>query len=228
MDEKDIISIITTKDGSNSLYHSGLDETYHSTHGALTESEHVFIKSGLDFLNKSGTINPINVFEVGFGTGLNAWLACIWANEHKKPLNYVSIEPYPVPLEIVEKLNYIQLKEENKSDLFYRLHQCDWGKVNPISEFFAIQKVEKTIQEFSNNGLEPFDIIFFDAFAPRKQEEMWQEEVFKKCFDLLTEEGVIVSYCSSGSFKRGLKKVGFTIESLPGPPGKREMTRGVK
>jgi len=216
------IEIIQTSDGSNSLHHRELDETYHSIHGAIQESKHVFINAGLHYLNQK---QELQIFEVGLGTGLNTLLTFI-ENKHQT-INYTAIEAYPISIEVAEKLNYLQLLNAIKQEpIFKTIHTCEWNKSIALSELFSFKKVQSKLQLFDSEL--SFDLIYFDAFGPRAQPEMWTEEIFEKLYHLTSEGGILVSYCAKGEVKRTLKKVGFEVESLPGPPGKREMTRALK
>lgn len=223
----DKVKIITTEDGSHSLYHEGLKETYHSFHGALQESVHVFIEKGLRFWrNKSGLPKEVDVFEVGFGTGLNALLAAQFAVENEVKITFTTLEPFPLDQEIIEQLNYAKLiGEEKLKTVFDDLHRCQWDKPVEINPFFTIHKVNSKLEDFQTD--QRFDVVFFDAFAPSKQSELWEVDLLQKCFDLLRSGGVFTTYSAKGQLKRDLKTVGFEVETLPGPPGKKEMVRGV-
>jgi len=211
--------LITTKDGSHSLFVPNLNETYHSKHGAIIESMHVFIKNGLQSHSK----NNLNILEIGFGTGLNTLLTL--ENSSEKTIHYTTLEPYPISEEIYTKLNFCNL---TKSDTitFLKLHTTDWEKEISFNHNFKLHKIKNNLQNFSAN--KKFDIIYFDAFAPEKQKEMWTSKIFAKCFHLLNINGFLVTYCAKGIVKRTMKSVGFDIESLEGSPGKREMIRGKK
>lgn len=214
-----MIKIITTHDGSHSLLNEELQETYHSTHGAMQESVYVFIKQGLELVKSSSTIR---VLEIGFGTGLNAFLTAQWANLQMKPIQYFTIERYPVPETIWKELNYAQPGEEKV--LFEQLHQASWQQWNPITNHFSIYKCEGSLQE-TDLMKQRSDIVFFDAFAPNKQPAMWELPVLEKVVATLEPGGVFVTYCAKGRVKRDLKSLGLEVLSIPGPPGKREMIR---
>lgn len=223
------IQVIQTRDGSSSLLIPEMNETYHSTHGAITESEYVFLKMGLDHFRE---LHPdqkhISILEIGFGTGLNAWLTACVAHNSELRIKFTSIEKFPLRPEVIDQLNYKDKKEsEIAKDLFTNLHAVTWEKESKISEQFDLTKIQTDIFEFCPSE-ESFDLIYFDAFAPSKQPEMWSQEVLKKMFDLAKPNGVFVTYCAQGQFKRDLKAVGFKTEELDGPPGKKEMTRGTK
>lgn len=219
------IKIIETGDGSQSLYHEELNETYHSTHGAVTESDHVFIKHGLDFLKGNGK-SQINILEVGFGTGLNALLTQGYSSVFPEiNINYTTLEPFPLTNDVVEELKYYELKSDrvSKND-FVKLHMCEWGQPHRLNQGFTFTKHQTTLQAFSTNM--QFDLVFYDAFAPSKQAEMWDFEVLKNMAQMMKPKSVLVTYCARGQFKRDLASLGMNVETLPGPPGKKEMVRG--
>ena len=194
-----------TSDGSYTLYVPELDEHYHSIHGAVQESEHVFIKYGIQTLFKSN----IRVLEVGLGTCLNALLTAIWSEHNGSSVDYTGIEAYPLKDEVNKSLNYGEKIEDKKANLFFNeIIKSNWGIQNRIHR--------------------KYDIVYFDAFGPNTQGELWQFDILKKMYELLDDNGVFVTYCAKGQLKRDLAQIGFKVESLPGPPGKREMTRGVK
>tara|TARA_R110001592_G_scaffold74233_1_gene225895 strand:- start:284 stop:961 length:678 start_codon:yes stop_codon:yes gene_type:complete len=220
------VKIIITEDGSHSLYHAELNETYHSFHGAVQESRHVFLKEGLDFLRSDLNPSKIRVLEIGFGTGLNAILTSEWAAAHQVKVDYTTLEPFPLKSEVYEALNYHEFFEDKTAkERFLELHNAAWEKEFQQNEFFTLLKTESKLQDFIADSL--FDIVFFDAFAPSKQSEMWDLEVIEKTVGLLDTNGAFVTYCAKGQLKRDLKAVGLTVETLPGPPGKKEMVRGV-
>lgn len=211
--------IILTKDGSHSLYVPQLKEIYHSVHGSLAEAFHVFIKNGLNYNTKT----KVNILEVGFGTGLNTLLTLLHSDEKK--IHYTGLEPSPISEEIFSKLNFSELVETDK-ETFLNLHSSEWEKDIKISDNFTLHKSKNKLQEFESKN--KFDVIYFDAFAPEKQEEMWTEDVFRKCYNLLNKYGYLVTYCSKGVVKRTLRLTGFSVESLEGPPRKREMIKANK
>lgn len=211
-----------TGDGSHTLFDDKTGESYHSVHGAIQESEHVFIRAGLDLFKDSQT--AVHIFEVGFGTGLNASLAYRWAETKNILIEYQSVELYPVSLEVAVRLNYPPLLNMDKQ-VFYKMHQCGNEKTD-ISGYFTLQKYSMSLQEIRLPD-NTFDVVFFDAFSPGTQPEMWTEEIFGKMASAMKREGVITTYSTKGTVKRALKASGFTIEKLPGPPGKREILRGV-
>lgn len=210
--------IIVTSDGSTSLFIPEMDETYHSIHGAIQEAKHVFIENGLKLFDQT----EIRVFEVGFGTGLNALLSQQFSQENNIHISYDAIEAFPVEVELIKSLNYTSLMGLDNSR-FNQIHAVDWEVDNSISELFYLKKIEAKIEGFEmrNNA---YDIVFFDAFGPRAQSEMWSVSILQKMHDCLIENGKLVTYCAQGQFKRDLKSIGFLVENVPGPPGKREMT----
>ncbi len=223
-----MLNLIKTGDGSNSLLNTELNETYHSIHGALQESNHVFIKNGLQFFVEKNKTSPVSIFEVGFGTGLNALLALKFSLENRIKINYVSIEVFPIDWEMISQLNYGELISfGNGKSLFTEIHQSEWGKEIEINKSFSLTKIKQTIQSIELMA-ESFDVIFFDAFAPSKQPEMWEIPIFTKITKAMKPEAVFVTYCAKGQLKQDLKSLGMIVESLPGPPGKREMVRALK
>ena len=211
--------LIITKDGSHSLFVPDLNENYHSVHGSISESIHVFIKNGIDSHPKQN----INILEIGFGTGLNTLLTL--ENIKNKKVHYTSLEPYPISSETYNKLNFHTLTNSDY-ETFLELHTSDWEKEVYISQKFTLYKTQTRFQNFISE--KKFDVIYFDAFSPETQSEMWTIEIFEKCFNLLNEEGFLITYCAKGTFRRTLKSVGFEVISLDGPPGKRQMTRANK
>jgi tRNA U34 5-methylaminomethyl-2-thiouridine-forming methyltransferase MnmC len=219
-----MIEIIFTKDGSHTLKNSELNETYHSIHGAVQESMHVFIKHGLDFKMKEG-LQEIAILEIGFGTGLNAWLSAKHGNTTSSSISYTSLESFPLDKAIWSKLNYAA--ETNDKELFTSIHTAEWNKAVSIAHGFTLNKINQTLQTTAL-PMAHFDIVYFDAFAPEKQPEMWEPSLFKKVLTAMKPGGILVTYCAKGQVKRDLKSVGLVIETLQGPPGKREMIRATK
>ncbi len=211
-----------TGDGSHTLFDDKTGENYHSVHGAIQESEHVFIMAGLNLFKDSQT--AVHIFEVGFGTGLNALLAYRWAETKNILIEYQSVELYPVSLEVAARLNYPRLLNMDKQ-VFYKMHQCGNEKTD-ISGYFALQKYSMSLQEIRLPD-NTFDVVFFDAFSPGTQPAMWTEEIFGKMASAMKREGVLTTYSTKGTVKRALKANGFRIEKLPGPPGKREILRAM-
>ncbi|MCC6837032.1 MAG: tRNA (5-methylaminomethyl-2-thiouridine)(34)-methyltransferase MnmD [Bacteroidia bacterium] len=215
--------IIQTADGSHSLYLKELDEHYHSVHGAIQEGIHVFINAGLQACNKE----KISILEIGLGTGLNALLTLMEVERSGKQVHYTAIEAFPLEEQLIAQLNYVQvLKAEELTEQFKHIHASAWGQEQTISKQFTLLKLEGQLQTTVFPAT--YDLIYFDAFGPRVQPEMWTEEIFSKMFAVLAPGGILVTYCAKGEVKRTLKKVGFVVETLPGPPGKREMVRARK
>ena len=216
--------IKTTEDGSKTIYLPEIDETYHSTHGALQEALHVFIQHGFHAVPNS----QLRILEIGFGTGLNALLTCIEATHAAKQVYYVGLEAFPVEEEIWKAMDYPQLlKSLDAPTIFEAMHQSEFEISNRLTPNFELLKIAQKLEDFLPES-EDFDLIYFDAFGPRAQADMWQTSHFQKLFNALKTGGVFVTYCAKGQVKRDLKAIGFNVESLPGPPGKREMTRCIK
>lgn len=214
-----------TADGSSTFYNTELGVHYHSTHGALQESIHVFINSGLvPFLNQ---YNPIKIFEFGFGTGLNAWLSLQCALEHKVKIEYTSIDQYKIRSEEVSELNYPLIhKFEDSVRYFDLLHSVEWDSFFQFHSLFEIKKIHN---DWLNSELhERFHLIYFDAFSPSVQPQLWDKTSVSKLYEILLPSGSLVTYCSQGQFRRNLIEAGFKVEKLPGPPGKREMLKATK
>ena len=218
------IKIITTEDGSHSLFDEELNETYHSTRGAKGESMHVFIKEGLEYWLSQNQADEIRIVEVGLGTGLNAFLTAQFAEQQNQKIHFTSLEPFPIQKEIYENLNYYERDDEQR--LLLNIHESDWEKEVEISKNFKLHKTATKLERFSTRTL--FNLIYFDAFAPSKQPEVWSMENLKKCFNLLQKGGNLTTYCAQGQFKRNLAEAGFDVETLQGAMGKKEMVRAVK
>lgn len=222
--------IITTKDGSKTIYIEEWNEQYHSIHGAIQEAKYVFLKHGLAFkLSQIEHINSsaISILEIGFGTGLNAFLTFLKSQKSNITIKYTGIEAYPVSLEDISKLNYPEAVEEmQQQSAFLKMHSCAWEKPCPLSKQFTLLKVKSLFKELNYN--QQFDIIYFDAFGARVQPELWEAPIFNIMFKALKQNGVLVTYSAKGSARRAMQSVGFQVEKLPGPPGKREMLRAIK
>lgn len=214
-----------TEDGSHTLFVPELNEHYHSTHGAIQESMHVFIDAGLRHCVKS----EIKVLEIGFGTGLNAFLTLLEAERTGRKIDYTTLEFYPLSIIDAEKLNYVELIDSTKKDVFRELHKVEWGKWSQLTLYFSLLKMKFDFSKPSDFDTEnKFDVIFFDAFAPEKQPEMWAQEIFDKIYSISSENAILTTYCAKGSVRRMLQTAGFVVERLPGPPGKREILRARK
>lgn len=216
--------IIITNDGSSSIYLPEWEETYHSKHGAIQEAYHVFIKSGLD---EFGNNSKLDLLEIGFGTGLNCFITFLEAKKRKLNINYVGVEGYPLAKEEWEKLNYRhQLKCAGNEQIFEAMHKMSWNEKQDLGNLFSLTKRRQFFDEIDDK--DAFDLIYFDVFGARFQPELWTEKIFKKMFESLKNNGVLVTYSAKGSVRRAMQAVGFSVEKLPGPPGKREMLRGCK
>ncbi len=215
--------IITTSDGSTTIQLVEWNEQYHSIHGAIQEAYHVFIKHGLSLFNQQ----RVHILEIGFGTGLNAIITKIESDKSQLDIHYVGVEAYPVGEEEVAQLNYIeQLKAPSFKDQFAKMHSCEWEKQQQISENFILTKQQKKFTTI--NDIDAYHLIYFDAFGARVQPELWTEAIFLIMYKALKDNGVLVTYAAKGSVRRAMQSVGFLVEKLPGPPGKREMLRARK
>ena len=214
--------LLITEDGSNTLYVPEIDECYHSSHGAIQESRHIFIEAGLKQCEKS----EINVLEVGFGTGLNAFLTMIQAERSGKQIQYVSLEKYPVETEKALQLNYPEELLSEKRSCFELMHLSDWNKKVQLTPFFSLEKVETDFTQYT--PVDKFDIVCFDAFSPEKQPEMWTQERFELIYKHCNHGAMLTTYCAKGVVRRSMQAAGFTVERLAGPPGKREILRGIR
>ena len=215
--------IIITADGSTTIRIPDWDENYHSTYGAIQEAKHVFIKNGLNLFQNQ---DSIAILEIGFGTGLNAFITFLEAL-NKAKVNYVGIEAYPIATEEISQMNYvIELQALEYQNIFETMHSCDWESNQIISKNFNLTKRNQFFQEIEDKN--QFDLIYFDAFGFTLQPELWNEVIFKKMYDALLPKGVLVTYACRSSIKNAMLSVGFSIEKLPGAPGKREMLRATK
>lgn len=216
--------IIVTGDKSKTLLIPELNETYHSENGAVTEANHIFIKAGLHHVKQ----DKVSIFEMGFGTGLNAILTLMEAKKNHKKVSYDCIESDPLDYELVKEMQYCELPELNSLTVpFKKMHDARNNELIKLNEHFSFRKFISKIQ---NQSLVPnqYDLIYFDAFSPKVQGEVWHEDVLSKINNSMKSGGILVTYCAQGAFKRTLKKLGLQVENIPGPPGKREMTRATK
>lgn len=217
--------LIVTEDGSHSILHTEMKETYHSVHGAIQESKYVFIEMGLVHLFSRNERADVNILEIGFGTGLNALLSAQAAADLQITVRYATVEAYPLAREVWSKLNYPETLGD--SALFEDLHSTPWESEHLLRPNFIFKKYYSTLQDI-NLLPQSFNLIFYDAFAPAKQPEMWIREMLAKVTDSLDAGGVLVTYCAKGQVKRDLVSLGLSVETLPGPPGKKEMVRASK
>lgn len=219
--------IIKTGDGSVTIHLSEWDEQYHSKHGAIQEARHVFIKMGLEYwveLNKKK--NPA-ILEIGFGTGLNAFITFLEAQKLQLKIDYTGVEAYPVSTSEIKALNYAEmLSAENQIETFQRMHEIPWNNKVDISENFQLEKQQKRFEEIED--INKYNLVFFDAFGARVQPELWTEDIFSRMFAAMKNNSVLVTYSAKGSVRRAMQTAGFIVERLPGPPGKREMLRALK
>ena len=212
-----------TADGSYTLYVPELDEHYHSIKGALTESQHIFIDMGL----KHSSVNSPKILEIGLGTGLNCILTLLEAEESQRHIHYTGIERYPLNEEIIRKLDYPSMIGNKHEDKYLAIHQTPWEEDIHLSPWFTLHKIEGDFTHYTFEN--KYDIIYFDAFAPEKQPEMWEQSLFDNLYNVLNEGGILTTYCAKGIVRRMLQTAGFKVERLPGPPGgKREILRATK
>jgi tRNA U34 5-methylaminomethyl-2-thiouridine-forming methyltransferase MnmC len=213
-------SVITTADGSSTIEIPEMQVTYHSRHGAIQESMHVYITAGLNHLKDKH--RKLSVLEVGFGTGLNAFLTLLYADTIN--VDYTALEPYPLLPTDVSAMNYTA--DLSNAELFEKLHQAKWNSEVAITDRFTLEKVPLKLQEFTTS--KKFHLVYYDAFAPAAQPELWTEDIFKKIYEMVNDGGVLVTYCSKSIVRRAMIAAGFTVSKLPGPRGKREMLRAEK
>jgi tRNA U34 5-methylaminomethyl-2-thiouridine-forming methyltransferase MnmC len=215
--------IIITDDGSTTIRIPEWDENYHSTHGAIQEAKHVFIKNGLDLFQNQ---DSISILEIGFGTGLNAFITFL-ETVNKKEVNYVGVEAYPISSEEIVQMNHVsELQATQYQCVFNAMHDCDWEVQQSITENFHLTKRKQFFQDIEDKN--QYDLIYFDAFGFPLQPELWSEAIFKKMYEALLPKGTLVTYACRSSIKNAMLNAGFSIEKLPGAPGKREMLRATK
>lgn len=215
--------IIQTSDGSTTIQIEDWDECYHSKHGAIQEAKHVFIKNGLALFPDQ----KVSILEIGFGTGLNAFITFLEAKKRNQSIDYVGLEAYPVSVEELRGMNYVEeLEALEYESVFKKMHQDNWGQPNVIDEDFCLTKRQQFFENIDD--VAQYDLIYFDAFGYRVQPDLWSTEIFQKMFAALKYNGVLVTYAARGVVKRSMIEVGFKVEKLAGPPGKREMFRATK
>ena len=215
--------ILITSDGSTTIHLPEWNEQYHSKHGAIQEAYHVFIKSGLETVSAP----EVSILEIGFGTGLNSFITLLEAEKNQQKTHYVGVEAYPVIKEEVACLNYVtQLKAKNHQNIFDKMHAISWNQQHQLTENFSLIKRQQFFQDINDKNI--FDLIYFDAFGAEHQAELWTIAIFEKMFTALKINGILVTYSAKGSVRRAMQEVGFVVERLPGPQGKREMLRAIK
>jgi tRNA U34 5-methylaminomethyl-2-thiouridine-forming methyltransferase MnmC len=214
--------IIDTEDGSHTIFVPELNEHYHSVHGAVQESTHIFLNNGFEACKA----DPLHILEIGFGTGLNALLTVIRSSSGYRKVYYTTIENRPLNAEITGSLNHYKYAGENGKEIFHLIHSVPWNQREKICENFYLEKIENDFTKIHLNG--KYDLIYFDAFGPDKQPEMWTTELFSGIASVTNKGGILVTYSAKGEVKRSLKACGFEVTLLPGPPGKRQMIRAVK
>jgi tRNA U34 5-methylaminomethyl-2-thiouridine-forming methyltransferase MnmC len=214
---------VLTEDGSITFFSPELNEHYHSVHGAVQESMHIFIREGYDQIRKF----PARILEAGFGTGLNAFLTFLASEKEGKFIHYSAIEKFPLEDRLVRLLNYPEKTDPAKADIFQAIHESPWGMDIRISEYFTLSKMKADLCEVQlQDGF--YDLVYFDAFSPAVQPELWTEEIFRTLYQSMKAGGCLLTYSVKGSVTRALKAAGFDVEKLPGPPGKRQITRAIK
>lgn len=215
---------VITKDGSHTISIPEMNVTYHSHHGAIQESMHVYINAGLKYISETLKATEICIFEMGFGTGLNALLTLMEAEKNQLTIHYTTVELFPLLVDEIILLNYCeQLHRKDLEPVFQQLHQCDWEKDISITPFFTLHKIKNSLQDFTAS--KPQNLIFYDAFAPSAQPELWTKETFEKLYQILLPGGILVTYCSKSDVRRAMQAAGFIVEKIQGPRGKREMVR---
>lgn len=216
-----------TEDGSDTLMHSEQQELYHSRFGAYTEGQHIFINHGISRLNLPDQ-HPIRVLELGLGSGLNALLTWVYAEQNNQSIQYSSVEKYPVHPDIITSIHFDTTANQlaQHRDKLLQIHNCDWNQWQKLSPLFHLQKIYGDFENHLSD--QNYHIIYYDAFAPEAQPDLWDEAAMAHCYDLLADDGIWVSYCAKGYVKRNLRKAGFEVTALPGPPRKREITLAIK
>lgn len=215
--------ILQTLDGSTTIHLPDWNESYHSKHGAIQEAYHVFIQNGLNTFSGQ----PISILEIGFGTGLNAFITFLESKKSNQKIDYHGVEAYPISIEEISQMNYVsELNAFSDTTIFDHIHQCEWQTKIEISSLFKLTKRKQFFEQIEDE--DKFDLIYFDAFGYRVQPELWSTEIFRKMYKALKSNGTLVTYAARGVVKRSLIEVGFRVEKLPGPPGKREMFRATK
>jgi tRNA U34 5-methylaminomethyl-2-thiouridine-forming methyltransferase MnmC len=221
------MKLFVTDDGSHSIFSEQFGVAYHSTHGAIQETQHIFIEAALRYFIQHRKFDSIKILDIGFGSGLNVFMTLLESINQGLNIDITTVEAYPLSILLAEQLNYPQqLKVEAFDTHFKQLHRLSWEDSHQLNNIFSFQKRLLNFKEIDYTNT--FDIIYYDAFSPDSQPELWQSEMLERMFKALKNGGVMTTYCAKGAFKRALKSVGFQIESIPGPLGKREITRAIK
>ncbi|WP_026450665.1 tRNA (5-methylaminomethyl-2-thiouridine)(34)-methyltransferase MnmD [Aequorivita capsosiphonis] len=218
-------TLLKTGDGSYTLHIPEWDEQYHSKHGAIAEALHVFIKEGLYHWLSENATSKISILEIGFGTGLNALLTFLESEKHSWSIEYTGVEAFPLGEEEYQKMNYSEMLKTSE-EVFLKLHNSPWEENVIVSQKFQLRKEQKLFSDIS--AVNNYNLIYFDAFGIRVQPELWTEDIFAIMYASLKPKGVLVTYAANGNARRAMQAVGFRVERLPGPPGKKEMLRGTK
>lgn len=216
------MQLLITEDGSHTIFSPQVEECYHSQHGAMQESEHIFIQAGWEQCPKT----EIKVLEIGFGTGLNALLTLVNAEKQAKKVNYTTLELYPLGMAVASELNFTEQIAPHKRADFIRIHEAEWGSQVAITLFFCLEKIKADFTQIELS--DKYDLIYFDAFSPEKQPEMWTQERFELLYRHTNQGGILTTYCSKGVVRRAMQAAGYQVERLPGPPGKRQILRATK
>jgi tRNA U34 5-methylaminomethyl-2-thiouridine-forming methyltransferase MnmC len=214
--------LVTTSDGSHTIYVPELDEHYHSVHGAVQESEYIYLRNGFDLCKA----DPVRIFEVGFGTGLNALLTAVRCINGGREVFYTSIEKFPIDYDTTRLLNHYQFAGKEGKEIFDKIHSANWGVMSSICRNFNLLKIRSDLTTENLKGI--YNLVYFDAFGPEKQPEMWTRAIFTKISEITCSNGIFVTYSSKGEVKRNLKICGFAVTLVPGPPGKRHIIQAIK
>lgn len=230
MTDTPTVTFYETQDGSHTLESKDYDATYHSIFGAIDESLVVFIMAGLDYQRVQRNATNVNILEIGMGTGLNVWLAALWAEQHQIKITIETLEKHPLDNTVTDELNFNHNLPDlsvSQLQLIKEIHSSDWEKPINLNAYTTVTKVHCDVLEHTY-PMKFYDLIFFDAFAPNTQPELWTEEFHKQLYNSLKINGAMTTYCAKGVVKRMLKGIGYTLDQLPGPHRKHEMTRGLK
>jgi tRNA U34 5-methylaminomethyl-2-thiouridine-forming methyltransferase MnmC len=221
------MSIFITEDGSHSIFSEQFGVAYHSTHGAIQETQRIFIEAALNYFTQKNNVHKVKILDIGFGTGLNVFMTFLEAQKQGFDIDLTTVEAYPLSISTAEQLNYAQLLNVPQFDpVLKQLHTFSWTEKHVMGDAFSLQKLLLDVKKIDFQ--DKFDIIYYDAFSPESQPELWEPEMLQRMYDALRNGGILTTYCAKGSFKRALKSVGFQVENIAGPRGKREITRAFK